>query len=50
MWRKADTRSDFRDRFARERGPGGPIVDEDAGNVTLESPLRAEIEALKCVA
>jgi hypothetical protein len=45
MWRKADTKSDSRDRSAREGGPGGPIVDEDAENVTLSDPLRADPEA-----
>ena len=47
MWRKADTKSDFRDGHARKGGPGGPIVDEDAGNVTLSGRPEAEMEGLK---
>jgi hypothetical protein len=41
------TKSDFRDRSALKGGPGGPVVDEDAENVTLSGPQRAEIEGLK---
>jgi hypothetical protein len=35
VWKKSDAKSDFRHRPARESGPGSPIVDEDAANVTL---------------
>jgi hypothetical protein len=45
MWRKADTKSDSRECFARERRGRAHIVDEDAGNVTLSGPLRADPEA-----
>jgi hypothetical protein len=47
VWQKADTKSDFRDRFAREKRGRAGVVDEDAGNVTLSGPQRAGIEALK---
>jgi hypothetical protein len=47
MWQKADTKSDFRDRFAREKRGRAGVVDEDAGNVTPDGPLRADPEARK---
>jgi hypothetical protein len=46
-WTKADTKSDFRDRFAREKRERARVVDEDAENVTLSGPPRADLEALK---
>jgi hypothetical protein len=45
MWRKADTKSDFRDGYARKRDPGAPVVDEDAADVTL-SGLRGGVHVL----
>jgi hypothetical protein len=45
MWQKAGTRSDFRDRFAREKHERARVVDEDAGNVTLSGLQRAGFEA-----
>jgi hypothetical protein len=45
MWRKADTKSDFRDRSAREKRGRARVVDEDAENVTLSGRLEADSEA-----
>jgi hypothetical protein len=45
MWQKSDTKSDFRDRLAREKRGRAGVVDEDAGKVTLSGPQRADPEA-----
>jgi hypothetical protein len=50
MWQKADTKSDSRDRPAREKRERAGVVDEDAGNVTLSGPRRADIEVPERVA
>ena len=43
MWQKTDTNFHFRDPSAPIGGPAAPIVDEDAGNVTLSGPQKGEI-------